>query len=211
LARFFSLIFGEFRISIRKTLPFLISRKRVYVGRRFRVLGGTGLHLTDGARLSLGTLFYGFADSRDRGLLRLRGSMTVFGRVAIGVGARIDVGPDAEFVVGADSYLSPGVRVILTKGLTLGSRCAIGWNVQFLDDNYHQFGARGKPFRDTAAPIVLGDHVWVGSHATVYRGVRIADRCVIAGGSVVTQSFDTPGSLIAGNPARVVKSDVDWT
>ncbi|XNN89723.1 acyltransferase [Curtobacterium flaccumfaciens] len=56
----------------------------------------------------------------------------------------------------------------------------------------------------------LGDHVWVGSKAMIFKGVEIADGCVIASGAVVTRSVDQPNSLIAGNPASVVRRGIDW-
>ena len=47
--------------------------------------------------------------------------------------------------------------------------------------------------------------VWVGDHATVLKGVTIGDNSVVAARAVVTQ--DVPAnSIVAGNPARVVKT-----
>jgi acetyltransferase-like isoleucine patch superfamily enzyme len=51
--------------------------------------------------------------------------------------------------------------------------------------------------------------VWIGTGATVLAGVTIGDGAVIAAGSVVAAAV--PGqTLVAGNPARVVREDVSW-
>lgn len=209
MRRVFDLLFGEFRISWLRTTWQLAHRRRVLVGRRFRVRGVPAL-VGRSARLTLGTLPYGFASGRDEGLLRIRGTMRIEGRVAIGVGARIDVGPDALLDIGRDSYLSPFAKLIASESITIGADCAIGWNVQILDDDQHLFERRdGSTVR--TSPVVIGDSVWIGSGAMVFKGVRIADGCVVAGGAVVTRSVTEPGSLVAGNPARVVRTGVRWT
>lgn len=52
----------------------------------------------------------------------------------------------------------------------------------------------------------LGDNVLVGMGAIVLGGARVADNCIIAAGSVVTAKMDAPaGSMIMGNPAKVVR------
>ena len=56
----------------------------------------------------------------------------------------------------------------------------------------------------------IGKHCFVGARTLILPGVRIGDRCVIGAGSVVT--IDIPAnSMAAGNPARVVKSNIAVT
>lgn len=208
MRRLVLLLFGDFRVSWLRTILQLVRGRRVLIGRRFRLQGVP--ELVDGrSRLTLGTRPYGFATGRDAGILRVRGTLRVRGRVAIGVGSRIEVASGALADIGEDTYFSPNVRIIVSSGLTVGRGCAIGWDVQMLDDDQHVFrsGSRERP---RSAPIVLGDHVWVGSKAMIFKGVEIADGCVIASGAVVTRSVEEPNSLVAGNPASVVRQGISW-
>lgn len=205
-------MFGEFRVSLLKTLSCYLRGKPIVMGRAFHVAGLAGMTFIDKeSQLRLGLRPYGFADPKQRAIIRNRGRVIIGGKVAIGVGSQLDVGPDATLTIGRGTYLSPGVRIVVSKGLTLGQDCAIGWNVQFLDDNFHGFGTAGSEWPPSAQEIVLGEHVWVGSHALIYRGVIIADGCIVAGGAVVTQSVSDPNCLIAGNPAVVVRRGVSWS
>lgn len=56
----------------------------------------------------------------------------------------------------------------------------------------------------------IGNHVWVGWHASIWKNVCIADDCIIGAYAVVTKSFSEPHCAIAGNPARVVRRNITW-
>ncbi|UBF25968.1 sugar O-acetyltransferase [Kovacikia minuta CCNUW1] len=59
--------------------------------------------------------------------------------------------------------------------------------------------------RELAAPIVIGNNVWIGGGVIICPGVTIGDNTTIGAGSVVTK--DIPANVIAvGNPCRVVRS-----
>ncbi len=51
----------------------------------------------------------------------------------------------------------------------------------------------------------IGSNVDIGIGAMIIGDVEIADNCVIGAGAVVTKSFTTPGSVIAGVPAKLIK------
>ncbi|MNN74185.1 putative acetyltransferase [compost metagenome] len=54
------------------------------------------------------------------------------------------------------------------------------------------------------APITIGDNVWIGFQAAILKGVTVGEGAIIAAKAVVTK--DVPAwSVVAGNPARVVK------
>ncbi|MGD0651920.1 MAG: DapH/DapD/GlmU-related protein [Verrucomicrobiia bacterium] len=56
------------------------------------------------------------------------------------------------------------------------------------------------------APIVVGDDVLIGVNAIILKGVTIGDRSIIGAGAVVTLKDILPDSVVAGNPARVVRT-----
>ncbi|MDT5351476.1 MAG: maltose O-acetyltransferase, partial [Mycobacterium sp.] len=62
---------------------------------------------------------------------------------------------------------------------------------------------------ESAAPIVLGDNVWLAAGVIVCPGVTIGANSVIGAGSVVI--VDIPaGVLAAGNPCRVIRELNEW-
>ena len=52
--------------------------------------------------------------------------------------------------------------------------------------------------------VIIGNDVWIGSHALLMGGIRIGDGAVIAAGSVVTKDVE-PYSIVGGVPAKVIK------
>ena len=65
------------------------------------------------------------------------------------------------------------------------------------------------PSLDLAAPIVVKSNCFIGAGALVMRGVTIGENCIVAAHAVVTK--DVPdGSVVGGNPAKVIKSTADY-
>jgi acetyltransferase-like isoleucine patch superfamily enzyme len=55
----------------------------------------------------------------------------------------------------------------------------------------------------------LADHVWLGANATVLKGARIGQACIVGLGSMVSGTIP-PNCLVAGTPARVVREAITW-
>ena len=64
------------------------------------------------------------------------------------------------------------------------------------------------PSHDTK-PVTIGNHVWICSNSIVLKGVTIGDGAIIAAGAVVTK--DVPSKcMVGGNPAKIIRTNVDW-
>lgn len=88
-------------------------------------------------------------------------------------------------------------------GITIGDGTLIGHNVVLATLNHDEDPA----CRDVLhpAPIIIGNHVWIGASVTVTPGVTIGDGAIVAAGAVVTH--DVPANtVVAGVPARVLRS-----
>ena len=59
--------------------------------------------------------------------------------------------------------------------------------------------------RESGLPITVEDNVWIGGRAIILPGVRIGQHSVVGAGSVVTHNVP-PRALVAGNPARAIKT-----
>lgn len=112
--------------------------------------------------------------------------------------------PEARLEIGAHTYLNERCQISVFDRVTIGAYCAIAWDVHMTDSDQHILD--GKPY---SAPITIGDRVWIGARSTILKGVTIGDGAVVAAGSLVTK--DVPaGALVAGSPARVVRTGVTW-
>lgn len=87
--------------------------------------------------------------------------------------------------------------------VSIGRECFIGHGVMFINDLFSAGGpARGDKSKWKA--IIIGDHVSIGSNATILP-VSVCNHVVIGAGAVVTKDITEPG-VYAGNPARKIRS-----
>jgi acetyltransferase-like isoleucine patch superfamily enzyme len=198
------------RSSRRMTLPIVASRST-----RFELARGASIE-TDGRVVVDYQRFAGpdWFGELPAGPARIRmTARTSRLRLAPGVriagGTQLVVGPDATIQIGAGTFVNPNSRILCARSVTIGSRCAISWRVAIFDFiGGHPLTIEGRRLEDTA-PIEIGDEVLIGAGATVLRGVTIGAGAVVAAASVVTRDVPS-GVLIAGNPARVISTDVNW-
>jgi acetyltransferase-like isoleucine patch superfamily enzyme len=56
----------------------------------------------------------------------------------------------------------------------------------------------------------IGERCFIGARSLILPGIRVGDGSIVGAGAVVTRDVP-PGSIVAGNPARVVRSDIKTT
>ena len=107
--------------------------------------------------------------------------------------------------LGKAAYLNFNCVILDCGEVTLGDGVKFGPNVQVFAA-FHPVDpdARRTDPRELAAPVRIGNNVWVGGGSIILAGVTIGDDTVIGAGSVVTK--DLPPRVVAvGSPARVVR------
>lgn len=162
----------------------------------------------EGGRLQFGC-FWDCWDRRGGIVLHENATLRVRGDVVLGDGVLVEVHRDALLEIGGGTFINPDSRVIVLESVRIGRDCAIAWDVQIMDGDRHFFLDRqGARVRNTA-PIVLGDHVWVGARSLVLKGASVGDGAVVGAGAVVTGEVGA-STVVAGNPARVIREGVQW-
>lgn len=111
---------------------------------------------------------------------------------------KISIGRNVWINRGCEFY---GSMMSGNAQISIGNNCALGPRVRILSAT-HDYHYLDLP--DTAASVLLGDHVWIGAGATILPGVSIGNGAIVAAGSVVTKDVEA-FTIVGGNPARFIK------
>jgi len=164
-----------------------------------RFLGSPIVELAPGSSLEVGERARLISDSRD---------------TALGVSHPVilrTLTPAARIVLGDDVGISGGT-ICAALSVTVGSGTMLGANVTVADTDFHPVdhpARRYAPMPDSQPEdaVTIGNNVFVGTGAIILKGTTIGDNCVVGAGSIVKGAFPA-GSILAGNPARVVRQTV---
>lgn len=133
------------------------------------------------------------------------------GRVQVGQKVVMDHDMTIEcrgiLIVGSHTVFGHHVTLGVRESLVIGQDCLIGEMVSIRDHD-HGFHDADVPMRrqeSLVGSVMIEDDVWIGSKATVTRGVRIGKGAIVGANSVVTGDV-AAGVVVAGSPARVVRS-----
>lgn len=164
-----------------------------------------------------------------RELIRLHHSSRLnYGSLHLQPGVQIQIGshslvdgtlvterPGARIIIGDRTFMNG--TLISAESIELGSDVLIAWGVTIVDHDSHAlaFTARAQDVVDWARaekdwshvrrrPVRIGDKVWIGFNAIILKGVHVGDGAIVGAGSVVTKDVP-PWTVVAGNPARVIR------
>jgi len=123
------------------------------------------------------------------------------------IGAFVEIQKNAR--VGKHCKISS--HTFICEGVTIEDEVFIGHGVMFINDSFPRATVGGllQTEADWAVePIVVKKGASIGSNATILAKVTIGERAIIGAGSVVTKDVP-PDTIVAGNPARVLRKVED--
>jgi acetyltransferase-like isoleucine patch superfamily enzyme len=115
---------------------------------------------------------------------------------------------NAKLKIGNHVRIS-GATIYANQSITIGDYTLIGANVKILDNDFHPIDPqlrRASPgLRMGSKPVMIGENVFIGCNSLILKGVTIGNNAVIGAGSVICRDVP-PDTVVAGNPAQVIKS-----
>jgi UDP-2-acetamido-3-amino-2,3-dideoxy-glucuronate N-acetyltransferase len=120
------------------------------------------------------------------------------------IGAFVEIQKNAK--IGKNCKISS--HTFICEGVTIEDEVFVGHGVVFINDRYPRATTEGGELQTEAdwavEPTRIKKGASIGSGAVILSNVTIGEKAVVGAGSVVTK--DVPaGTIVAGNPARVLR------
>jgi len=132
-------------------------------------------------------------------------TLNVINSFSIYYGGDIIIFKNGNLTLGS-GFCNSNVKIRCKNSITIGYNVAISHDVTIMDSDAHGIDYNGY---EMTKPVVIGDNVWIGTRATILKGVNIRNGAVVAAGAVVTK--DIPENcIVAGVPAKIIKENVSW-
>lgn len=174
-----------------------------------RLSGRATCTLDNGARLLPTARIRNIRGDSQR--IRIGGNTVVAGELLV-------FAQGGDISIGEWCFIGEGTRIWSSGTIQIGDRVLVSHNVNLFDSLTHPLNARLRHAQFKAIvllghprsidlgerPVVVGNDVWIGANACVLRGVTIGEGAIVGAGSVVTHDIP-PFTLVAGNPARVIR------
>ncbi len=192
---------------IKRFVKSLLNLKAKYYIKKRATLEGKGQLFYHTARISL-------RDGATKDNIILKENCWPLGYIGVEGSGKVIMHPYSAI------YATTQIQCV--NHIEIGAYSRVSQNTTICDNNNHPISPAYRkksaptpmnhPSRlwknSISAPIKIGENCWIGANVRICKGVTIGDNSIVAACSVVTKDVP-PNSIVAGNPAKVVKTDID--
>ncbi len=192
---------------IRKILNYILSKRKYYIFAKHATLKGHNYIFGRASSISI-------TDGSSKDDIIIGDNVWIYGAVNSQNKGRIQIGNNVN--IGYNSSL------LAVDNIFIDDFTTVSYNVVITDNNNHPISPafrqymRTTPVNDDSRrwkhsshdPIIIGKNCWIGQNSRIHKGVVLGDNCIVAANAVVTKGAPA-NCILAGNPARIVKTDID--
>ena len=118
------------------------------------------------------------------------------------------VNKNGNLLIGNNSSMT-ATTIICHKSIIIGDNVKIGGGTTIFDTNFHSLNYKIRASNDDlldaiCSPVVIKDHVFIGTSCIIGKGVVIGFHSIVAAGSVVVKSIPD-NEIWGGNPAIFIR------
>lgn len=185
-----------------KMLGFVVSLLNRYY--KLKLLKNPTIRIDEGSKINY------------RGIHLTKKSTLSIGKNSIIEGQLILERENASISIGKRTFIGCS-NLICAEKIVIGDDVLIAWGCNIVDHNSHSifFHERMDDVKKWLKcekdwtnvihkPIIIKNNAWIGFNSIILKGVTIGEGAIIGAGSVVTKDVP-PYTIVAGNPARIIR------
>lgn len=126
----------------------------------------------------------------------------------------ISINRDSVCFIGKNNFFNGLTTIVVSeaKNVIIGSDCLFSYNIVFrVADAHLIYSTKNNKRLNHSKSIYVGDHVWFGQNAMIFKGTQIGSGSIIGAGSILSNKIVPSNVTFAGSPARLTKEDTFWT
>lgn len=159
------------------------------------------------------TILFETESSLDKVEIRFNGEnalITLGENVRIVNSLYIECGNETKVTIGNNTSFDKTIIFSAYANIEIGNDCMFSYDVYLRNHDSHFIFDKTTGGRiNYGKSIEIKDHVWVGQNSILLPGVKVGEGSVVGAGCITSSSFPN-NVVIAGNPGRVIRKEIEW-
>jgi acetyltransferase-like isoleucine patch superfamily enzyme len=162
-----------------------------------------------------GLILFGFTDvatssGKEWNTWNVEGELIFEGVAQFGKGCSLVVLKSAQLKIGNNFNVTANSDIICANNISFGQDVLISWDVMIMDTDAHPIRDNDMEIINKDKPIIVDDNVWIGSRCVILKGAKISKNSILASNSLLSKPIPEMNVILAGNPAKIVKTNIKW-
>lgn len=113
--------------------------------------------------------------------------------------------------IGHNTHIG-GAHIACIEGtkVCIGERCLFSDQIVLRTGDSHSILNEQGERINHALDVIIGNHVWIGQQVIILKGAEIGDETIVGTRALVTGKKFSGNVVLAGSPAKVIKTGVTW-